>query len=335
MLSSPLSPSAAMQLRLALVGACLVPTGIACGGSAVDLLVEETATYSVPNTFDLGAIQADRDGGLLLISQSKAAILGLNEEGRLDRSYIIPNATRVLAAAHAASGMLRTIVVGPQSSVSVVDLNGAEEGWCETTGLEGVEVVSGDLVDGQWVVVGRPLAPDSRDEGVLLRELKGDVPGRFEVVMNYSEGVTDVRLSADSVGMIISRPQQPFGGFVTNGRGEITKNIFADSVALAMVSMARVSWQALPLIELDRGYLQTIADRRSNRRAILRFDSRGRVTRIQLLEAPLALLEGGLPSGALWGARRAGEIEVVQYRWRWVGARNVEAQDWAKQGGIR
>jgi hypothetical protein len=77
-------------------------------------------------------------------------------------------------------------------------------------------------------------------------------------------------------------------------------------------------WVSLPLVQLDRGFLRTISDLRSDRRLLVLYDEGGRVIRQQVLNVPFGVLAAAPDSRLLVAARRADHLEVVKYRWRWA-----------------
>jgi hypothetical protein len=79
-----------------------------------------------------------------------------------------------------------------------------------------------------------------------------------------------------------------------------------------------VAWRALPAVALDCGLLLTLADLTGDRRLLVRYDAQGQVVRVHPLDAPLGLMTRLPDQPVLLGARRAGQLELVWYAWRWV-----------------
>ena len=78
-------------------------------------------------------------------------------------------------------------------------------------------------------------------------------------------------------------------------------------------------WRALPIVALDRGYLQTFADLRSDRRLIVRYDQAGRPIRTRTIDLPIGFVTSLPAARLLIGARRITGVEIVGYVWRWNG----------------
>jgi hypothetical protein len=77
-------------------------------------------------------------------------------------------------------------------------------------------------------------------------------------------------------------------------------------------------WRALPAVAVDCAVLLTLTDLTSERRLLVRYSPSGEVERITPLEAPLGLMARLPGRDAVLAARRAGELELVWYDWRWV-----------------
>ncbi len=73
----------------------------------------------------------------------------------------------------------------------------------------------------------------------------------------------------------------------------------------------------MPALLLDSGFVQTIADLRSDRRSLLLFGSDGRFIRSTQLDIPMAFVSADPMAHRLIALRDIDERELVEYRWRW------------------
>ncbi len=74
---------------------------------------------------------------------------------------------------------------------------------------------------------------------------------------------------------------------------------------------------ALPTIRLDRGFLQQLADPRSDLRAMLVFDDEGRKVRATMVDGALGFLGANIETRSLIALRTSDVRELVVYSWRW------------------
>jgi hypothetical protein len=78
------------------------------------------------------------------------------------------------------------------------------------------------------------------------------------------------------------------------------------------------AWRSVSTVALDCALLLTLSDLRSDRRILVRYGADDRIDRITTLDAPLGLMTRIPGTSTVLGARRAGELELVWYDWRWV-----------------
>jgi len=103
----------------------------------------------------------------------------------------------------------------------------------------------------------------------------------------------------------------------TSGRADTLAAALGNLGAAMIPGDSLPTWRALPAVALDCAVLLTLSDLGSDQRLLLRYDSAGRVARVTPLEAPLGMVTA-LGGASLLAARRAGELELVWYSWRWV-----------------
>jgi len=74
-------------------------------------------------------------------------------------------------------------------------------------------------------------------------------------------------------------------------------------------------WYSLPVLDLDRGYLQVLADLTSDSRRFVLFDDSGKITRARDLVAPMGIFTRD--GERLLGMHVMNAPEIVEYGWRW------------------
>lgn len=76
-------------------------------------------------------------------------------------------------------------------------------------------------------------------------------------------------------------------------------------------------WAGLPVVELDSGYIQTLADMRSDQRILVLFDHAGTPVRHRVLDVPLGIVASNPTAHLLLVLRRTDRLELVVYLWSW------------------
>jgi hypothetical protein len=76
-------------------------------------------------------------------------------------------------------------------------------------------------------------------------------------------------------------------------------------------------WVGLRVVALDKGFIQTVADPRSDARAMLLYDSAGRLIRQTRLKLPIGVLAAVPTQRQLLALRTTDRVELVVYQWAW------------------
>lgn len=276
------------------------------------LLLRETHTHRLPDAFALDGAASTSSGALVLWS-SKPGILLLIKKGRqvpIDASGL----SSVVGAAFVAGDSVIEAVDGGRRAVVRV----SDAGEVTTTWSLDIPITVESAVRGanEWFVGGRTDAGQTRVysavEGSGTR-LIHSVDGR-----RGQNPVRRFHLSAAGADVLLMMTEAPFTTFHLAERGSIRS--FAPEAHAPLGALLNDStrrWVALRTVPLDRGYLQTIADVRSDKRLMVLYDRQGRVVRHQVLEAPIGFL-GAIPSNQkLLAARWVSSAEVVEYQWQW------------------
>lgn len=293
----------------------------ACGSEAKrQLVLEEQSHYAVSDAFEVARLSSDGAGGALLVAQSSPDLVHIDARGEVIDSIGLEAATRILALSRS-DGRVHEAVF--EDSLGALWRFVVETGESARLQYPPSLLPLDATHDGQsWTVLalrtGPQLIPTTATQGadrtVLLRQVAPtDV---LEVMSEFDEPFSKL-ISTQPGQFLLTRPLRPFGGALVDYEGDV---LLAMSARDPNVPDATIepSWQALQLLALDWGYLQVIVDRRSNLRALVRFDEGGRLVQETLLDAPLGLAMTDVAAREVWGARRVGGVELVKYRWRWV-----------------
>ena len=137
-------------------------------------------------------------------------------------------------------------------------------------------------------------------------------PARFGVPTDYS-------WSTDVDGQVLlAEAEFPFRTFRTNDDKGV--ELLIDPLQRAAAGeRARLidGWKSLRVMALDAGYLQVLADPRSDQRRFVLADSKGRVIRVTPLDVAIGMLDVNRERRLIVALRNIGVRELVYYRWPW------------------
>jgi hypothetical protein len=77
------------------------------------------------------------------------------------------------------------------------------------------------------------------------------------------------------------------------------------------------NWASLPVVLVDGGFIQTLADLSSDRRVFIVYGPDGETLSARPLDVPLGLLGSISSPPRIYGARRTNILEIVEYSYRW------------------
>ena len=277
------------------------------------LLLEEIEAYDIPDSFAVAGADLSPSGRIvawglnqrfLLLQEadgwSHVSVAGLQQP--LSVAWRADSALEVIDAQTSA---IITILAQPSARLhiqpsgaapgSIVAAAPTDDGWALMTSAQGhpariglsrnheftsQRTVSSLLsYDPSWITVGH--------DGLVLTEL--EFPFRVASVS----------------------PSDPKPGPLHFANPELP--VPADSAS----PQDHSSWVSLRTLPLDRGYIRTLADTRSDTRLLVLHDSDGRITRATVLDAPLGVIATAPSRRELLMARNINRMELVRYRWRW------------------
>ncbi len=294
-----------------MVGALLLATPVhsqTCGSAR--LALEEAGSLLLPSTFGIQGWASDQRGAVALWSVA-GELLAVDASRALARTRLPDTLT---PAGLALSGdTLRFLDLASGREYRVI------EGRVERTGA-GVVLEPSVLLeqavwsDGEWVVAVREVAT-----GALL--VRGAGPRTRYRTAPSPDGHTLRRLQLSPAGpaVLVTELMPPFQvvRVQPSGRADTLAPVLSHPASTPIPSDSLPFWRAMPAVALDCAVLLTLTDLRSDHRLMARYDAAGRVVRVTPLDAPLGMVTA-LGNASLLAARRAGELELVWYAWRWV-----------------
>jgi hypothetical protein len=117
-------------------------------------------------------------------------------------------------------------------------------------------------------------------------------------------------MAAGRAGIVVSSLAHPFRSAHIDCAGRVQVLLEAEADA----TPARQAWVGLRALQLEEGYLQVLADPRSDRRRLVAFDRRGRVVRGVDLDVAFGLMASSPDGKFVLAYRRTDVDEVVRYR---------------------
>jgi hypothetical protein len=281
----------------------------ACGSERLSLA--ESGALPLPATSGIQGWAADRRGAVALWSVA-GELLAIDAERSLARTRLPDTLT---PAGLALSGdTLRFLDLASGQEFRVV------KGRVQRTG-GGVALDPGVLLEqavwaaDTWIVALREVAT-----GALVVRAAGS-RAEYRAAPSATRGeLRRLQLSPAGSRVLVTEVMAPFRVVRVDpatGRSDTLAPAMAPPAASLIPGDSLALWRALPAVALDCAVLLTLADLQGDRRVLARYDAAGRVARLTSLEAPLGMV-AALGEGSLLAARRAGELELVWYSWRWV-----------------
>lgn len=298
--------SAGAVLGSVLLAAPLHPQ--TCGSDR--LALAESGALALPAIAGIQGWAADRRGAVALWSVA-GELLAIDAGRTLTRTWL-PDT--LIPAGLALSG----------DTVRFLDLASGREyrlvaGSVELTGRgaalnQDIKLEQAVWLGDQWVVAVREVATRA------LVVYGTNSRARYDVAPSSDPGdLRRVQLSPAGGLVLLTELMSPFRLVrldPSSGRADTLAPVLSHPSARALIDSLSF-WRALPAVALDCAVLLTLSDLRSDQRLLVRYDAPGRVVRVTPLEAPLGMVTT-LGDASLLAARRAGELELVWYTWRWV-----------------
>lgn len=107
----------------------------------------------------------------------------------------------------------------------------------------------------------------------------------------------------------------PFQSYITGRRDGRTMRLAPPDSILAPLPPG--TWASLPLLRLDLGYLQTLANMSSDDRVLLRYTESGDLAASSLIRVPMGFVASFPSLGLALAVKGIDGTEVSKYAWRW------------------
>lgn len=284
-----------------------------CGPEALRL--EQLAVQPLPPHFGIDGALSLADGGYALWS-AESALLFMYPDGLRERRVLPPLLHPVGLAADPDGYRFLDRATGVEYRLgadSVPERIGA------VPLAPGEELDAARWRDGGWTIGLR----DTRARRFLVRRVDG-----AGVTTLFASAAADsvlliprYHLSETGSALLLTRLTAPFEVLrltAATGTVDTLAVPFGDAALRLALPDTVAQWRALPAVALDCGWVLTLSDLQSDRRLLLRYDTAGGLAKVTPLDAPFGVMAGRPAEGTLLAARRAGELELVWYQWRWV-----------------
>lgn len=303
-----------MLLGVGLAGTPRALPGQSCGNGQLSLTA--TGSLTLPSTFGIMGVDAARDGRLTLWSPGGELLL-VDASRRLT-TYQLPDTVSPVGVAPAGDDGFR-----------LIDTRTGREMLARTTGS--LVALGGDLRGpGEMIERAAPwesgwilglLDLNTRQYVVRLIRPEGSVTLFRSAAADSVKNIPRYNLSALPAGLLLSLGSAPFTLLrldPESGRIDSLPAPLAGANARTIPSDSLWAWRSVSVVSLDCSLVLTLSDLTSDRRILVRYGAGDRVERLTRVDAPMGLMTRIPGTSTLLGARRAGELELVWYDWRWV-----------------
>lgn len=280
------------------------------------LSLAATASLTLPSTLGVQGFEAARDGRLTLWSASGELLL-IDASRRLT-TYQLPDTIAPVGVARAVDDGFR-----------VIDTRTGREMLARMNGT--VTPLSGDLRSPSDVIERAMPWGDGWILGIvnlhsrryIVRHVRaGGSQNLFvSAAADSAQFTPRYNLTASANRVLVSLGTAPFTVLRID---PVTGAIDSLAAPLSAADAPRIpadslpNWRSVSVVPLDCATLVTLSDMTSDRRLLVRYGAGERVEKITALNAPLGLMARIPGTRTVLGARRAGELELVWYDWRWV-----------------
>ncbi|WP_419936739.1 hypothetical protein [Candidatus Palauibacter sp.] len=175
----------------------------------------------------------------------------------------------------------------------------------------------------RWVFVGKtgpglPTGTPKTQVTLLRTDGHAVSPATIELKARWSDSMAVV-LSGTSRGIIVTSRFFPFSWSATRTKTrEAGRMIVAGQLpASNELHYANDPWVGTGVFALDSGFVQVLADLRSDRRHLVIYASSGAFKRRRVLDVPFGILDTEPHRHELLALRRTDRLEILTYQWSW------------------
>jgi len=278
-----------------------------------ELLLTEERVIDIPLEFPLTAVTISDDGSALYWSGSARTVILHTAESV---TILCPGALEEpVAAAFDPLDLLQIeIVDAGRSAIVTVSADG---GCDHRTDLSGIgRLVGGARTGVGWVLarldsLGVPTIVGLDSAGHLLwtKTSDGDLGNPLTV--------RSAHIIAWESGTVLSSMVWPFRWLSLDRQGKAIVTGAFEQVRALEERRSLAEWVGLPVLPIDSGYVQTLADPRSDARVLVLYKPDGALRRQRQLLGPIGLVASNILSRRVVALRRSDRLELIMYQWRW------------------
>ena len=268
------------------------------------LVLKQVASWTLPGDFGLGGVAfvpTDQTAAIAWSHQRpQLALLG---PAGLVRAWPIPGvAGGILAAATVSADTIEALTTEP-FGVYTLSVRDSSSSFRPIPGA--AVPVAAAFTGGAWVVVVEDL-----DDGIQLRRLGDPEYRRLDSYPVLFATATDIYATS----VLAPFATEVFESTTFARQWHIRPpSDLLDSLLQSPGEAAVPQWRSLPVLPLDQGFLQTISDQHSDRRAIMHYGAGGEVLSSKIVDVAIAFVASDPRRNRVVGGLSTDRAEVVEY----------------------
>lgn len=292
----------ALMVTMGLLSLLACPLLAAQGREETTVTLAEEVSVTLPENFNLAGIATAANGEVLAWSREPATLLRFTQDLVAVASLTLP--PQVVPVGVWFDGSVIAIISATPPTMYRLSPDGRL--------LESIPLDDGMVLAAAHGSTGWYLLVESLTSGELLVEVEGS--DTTISALRYGS------LTAKGASVWLTDVLHPFEVHEVLAEQSKPRSLRPPIQVLDSMRAARnqpdfQGWASLPVVLLDRGFLQTIADLATDRRLVVVYDHAGGVVASLSLDAPFGLMASA--GYRVYGARRTDTIELVGYRYRW------------------
>jgi hypothetical protein len=275
-------------------------------------LTEISALRLSPTFTPLGA--SIGAGGAILYWNGDGLVVTAGHAGDVV-SDCVPRLTHIVAGAFVSADSILELI--DASGPSLLRLGPSRTCNRQPIGDPGDQVIAAFFAAGRWMVLFRRGPADAE----MVRLKFGEGPKRLFDFSHVSKTPFDLEaayVTAGSNGTLHASMTWPFDWVALDTTGIVTLTSRAiEQAAKPPVDTTFAGWVGLPVLQIDDGFVQTLADPRSDHRLLVRYDRKGHIMSRTELNVAFGIMAVSPEQRLLLALRRSDRKEIVVYRWEW------------------
>lgn len=291
------------------VALCLTPSCAQGPSEYQRLVLNELSSLPLPASLGFDGLSRSEDDVIVVWGREPNVVFRFNKTLVSDGEWTLPDTVPPLAAW---SGVDRIEVVTSNPPAIHFFGDGGTPSGSQPIAAEGIVLEAARGREGWYILL----------ETIATGELTVRFPGGREsrAAPSYGGLTLDDRERVERVWLTELR--YPFGVYDLTDGDKTKAAMQPDPQTLdGLLSMSGAegssNWASLPVVVLEGGFLQTLADLSSDRRVFIVYGPGGEVLSANPLDVPLGLLVSANNLPRIYGARRTNILEIVEYSYRW------------------